>query len=105
MQSSPDEPNLELITGPPDEQELRGMRDIVRNELGGEVLPDLHAGRKYRYKAAPGKYRSQTASLTTCDQDHVLCDIPVEDYDEPMRICLVCDAGREMLGLNGKPIR
>lgn len=85
------------------------MREVMRDSLGGVVLEDSHSERKYRYKPVPGKFKSQIADLATCDRDHVICEIPVVDdpYDEDppmMRICLVCDAGREMLGLNGKPI-
>jgi hypothetical protein len=98
------EPNLNLITGPPDEQELRGMRAVVKNAMEGTIHPDYHAHRTYRLKQAPGKFRSINVALTTCDQDHVLCDLPLDEGEEPVTICLICDAGREMLGLNGKPI-
>lgn len=102
-------PNPSLVTTPPDEHELRGMRKIVRDSLKGEVLTDLHANRGYRYKPAPGKFRSQFAALVSCDRDHVICEIPTNENKadpdaETMRICLICDGGREMLGLNGKPL-
>lgn len=101
--TAPD-PNLELITSEPSEHELRGMRALVKNTLAGKILPDTHIGRLYRLKQAPGKYASVGVPLANCGRDHVIAEIPVDDGGDPVRICLVCDAGRELLGLNGKPI-
>jgi hypothetical protein len=45
--------------------------------------------------------------LASCGHDHVLCDIPLDEIPEakgPLRICLVCDGGRELFDLNGKPL-
>lgn len=98
------EPNLELITTEPSERELRGLRRLVETKLEGRVLRDTHIGRVTRIKQAPGKFASVGVPLANCGRDHVLVDIPLDDGGPPMRACLVCDAGRELLGLNGKPI-
>lgn len=97
-------PNLDLITTEPSERELRGLRRTVETQLGGTILPDTHIGRTFRLKQAPGKFASVGVPLVNCGRDHVLAEIPMESGGDPMRICLVCDSGRELLGLNGKPI-
>jgi hypothetical protein len=96
----PDKDSRAMISEP-SEPELRDLRRIVRERLDGVVYKDRHSGRMTRIKQAPGKFKSIGVSLTNCDRDHVLVDIPVEGMmkPQPLRICLVCDAGREMLGL------
>lgn len=99
----PDHPGA--VVEEPSEPELRSLRRLVAKSLNGHVLSDRHDHRGYRLKQAPGKFRSVNIGLTSCGHDHVLCDIPIEGSPKaaPMRICLICDAGRELLGLNGKP--
>jgi len=100
----PDFPRgFDYVTSAPDELELRDLRRIVTERLGGIVYVDRHADRKTPIKQAPGKFRRVLVELTNCERDHVLCDIPTnENEHDPnarnMRICLVCDAGRELLG-------
>jgi hypothetical protein len=101
----PDEPGA-LLTEP-DHEELNGMRDMIRKKLGGTVHGVRHDARYTRIKQAPGKYKSVNVALASCGHDHVLCDIPLDEIPEakgPLRICLVCDGGRELFDLNGKPL-
>lgn len=104
----PDHP--EALVTEPNDRELRSLRKIVEDSLNGHIYKDFHSHRAFRMKPAPGKFKSVNVPLTNCDRDHVVCDIPTgadpeHEKDPPlMRICLVCDAGREMLGLNGKPL-
>jgi len=97
------EPDLEYLTLDPNGGELRGMRKVVRELFDGTVIPDRHTDRKFRLKQAPGKYKSVLIAKCVCDRDHVLVDIPMQDENgerEPLRICLVCDGGMELLGLH-----
>jgi hypothetical protein len=91
------------VTTPPSEVELRDIRRIVTERLGGTVYIDQHAGRKTSIKQAPGRFKRVLVDLANCERDHVIADVPTnENEHDPdarnMRICLVCDAGRELLG-------
>jgi hypothetical protein len=98
----PDAPGA--VLNEPDRDELNGMRGMIRSKLNGTVHSGVHTGRYTRVKQAPGKFKSVTVPLVSCEHDHVLCDIPLDGAQGPLRVCLICDAGREMFGLNGKPI-
>lgn len=100
----PSAPDLEYTTDTPTDPELRSLRRLVKGNLDGQVLSGIHGGRKTRIKQAPGKFKSVNVPLTGCGHEDVICDLPVEredGYISIMRVCLVCDAGREMLGLPG----
>lgn len=112
MPSSPPEPSPSdpqfprgwITTPEPSQPELRDLRRIVHERLGGTVYIDQHIDRKTPIKQAPGKFKRVMVDLAWCGHDHVLCDIPTnENESDPdakhMRICLVCDSGAEMLGL------
>jgi hypothetical protein len=100
----PEFPQGWLETTPPSEGELRDLRRIVHERLHGVTYSDQHSGRKTFIKQAPGKFRKTITDLANCGHERVICDIPTsENESDPdprnMRICLVCDAGRELLGL------